>query len=174
MEQESHNSVRINIYELNPELRIMHLFDDYDEFFGKQSLWDITKDNIKLSIDHMCSLLCPPALRRTIESDLISRSASNKISWLEFYEHVVEWAVLFENTFLHTAKTIMLELRTQIFRKILVLQKYSNHTQLKTNKVEKQYLRVNRFLGVWKIKSSRANDIVFNISQSKIGKQKHN
>ena len=85
--------VRVNIYEADPELRMINAFADYDKFLRRRNLECITQNNPKLATSHICSILRPMALRRKVESDLAIHKAELKRDWQKFFDYVIEEAV---------------------------------------------------------------------------------
>ena len=85
--------LRIQSEEEDPELRIMNLFSQYDLFLAGRNLPSLTKNNTKLCISHICSVLKPDALKKKIEADLQVQYSYLRKDWLGFFEHVTNEAV---------------------------------------------------------------------------------
>ena len=87
------SSVRINVSEPDPELRIKSLFMDYRTLLRTREWDSIIKNNTKVAVEHICSLLKPTELRQTIESELSLAQYEIRKDWKKFYKYVVKCAI---------------------------------------------------------------------------------
>ena len=89
-------SVKINVNEPDPELRIQALFTDYQSILRNKKWERLISDNPKMAIRHTMDLLKPAALKVNITQDLELGINGLKKNWLAFFEHVLQCALLFE------------------------------------------------------------------------------
>ena len=92
LEADLRKNVYINTREEDPELRIISLFADYDQFLVNRNMQEIVKDNPKLAVQHICLLLKPVALRNKVEADLSIHRAALKKDFTGFFKYVCEEA----------------------------------------------------------------------------------
>jgi len=90
------SSVRINVNESDPKMRIKMLFVDYKNFLRNRNWEELIDSNPKLAISHIVSLLKPTALKETIENDLALGKHDMRKQWLPFFRHLVKSAVDFD------------------------------------------------------------------------------
>lgn len=86
-------SVRINVHESDPEMRIKALFMDYKTFLRIKKWDSLLEKNPKLAVEHICSLLKPPALKTKIEADLSLGQHKLRKQFMAFYKYVLEQAI---------------------------------------------------------------------------------
>ena len=86
-------SVAMRVSELDPRLRVISLFTDYKTFLREKNIEGIITDNPKVAVEHICSLLRPPTLKKKIENDLALHKTPLRKDWKKFFQYVVEKAV---------------------------------------------------------------------------------
>ncbi len=86
-------SVRINVYEQDPRLRVIGLFTDYSTFLRTVKRDNRIPESTKVAVDNIFSLLKPPVLRERIQIDLKLELKSLKTDWRVFYKFVLTNAI---------------------------------------------------------------------------------
>ena len=84
------SSVRTNIHEPDPKLRIKMLYFDYRTFLRNRKLDSLILTEPKFAVEHICSVIKSPPLKFSTEVDLSFAKRSLLKNWKEFYKHDVQ------------------------------------------------------------------------------------
>lgn len=93
LEASMKSAVKLNIHESDAEMRIMSLFMDYRTYLRNKRWERLIDDSLKITIQHITSLLKPTVLRKKIQEDIKLNVNSIKENWTAFYAKVCKRAV---------------------------------------------------------------------------------
>jgi len=87
-------TVKMNIHEPDPAMRIKAVFLDYRTLLRTKKWESLIESNPKIAVGHICGLIRPTALKQKIENDLALSHHALRKDWKGFYKHVVQKAIL--------------------------------------------------------------------------------